>query len=68
MERYEQIHRDWKQMMWDNFLGGISWGLGATVGAAIILALLTFVLKQVNFVPLIGNFAAQVSTYIPQKH
>ncbi|HSX40070.1 MAG TPA: DUF5665 domain-containing protein [Candidatus Saccharimonadales bacterium] len=69
MQKYEQVYRNWKRMTWDNFLGGIAWGLGATIGLAIVVGVLTFVLKQVNVVPVIGNFASQVNTYIqhPKK-
>jgi len=67
MEKYEEIHRSRKKMIINNFLGGISWGLGATIGATIILAILGFVLQGINLVPIIGDFTSQISEYISNK-
>ncbi len=38
-------------MMWRGFLYGIALALGTTVGAAIVLALLFYVLKSIDFAP-----------------
>ncbi|HKC14784.1 MAG TPA: DUF5665 domain-containing protein [Patescibacteria group bacterium] len=67
MDNYKKVEMSRKQIIVNNFIGGISWGLGATIGLAIILAILTLVLKTVNLVPLVGDFAAKVSVYTTQK-
>lgn len=67
LDRYNDVKQNLKQIAINNFIGGIMWGLGATIGLAIILTILTFALKQVNVVPVVGNFAAQVIQYVNQK-
>lgn len=51
----------------NNFIGGIAWALGATVGLAIIVTVLGFILKNINFVPVIGNFVADIINFIIDK-
>ena len=48
----------------NNFLGGISWGLGATVGLSLFFVLLGVIAKEVNLVPVVGSFVSQVINYI----
>lgn len=67
MTQHEQVYRGIKKMMYNNFLGGIAWGLGASIGVAIIFSLVTFVLANINFVPIVGDFFAEVGTYIESK-
>jgi Na+-translocating ferredoxin:NAD+ oxidoreductase RnfA subunit len=52
------------QIIINNFLGGISWGLGATVGLSLFFVLLSMIGKEVNLVPVVGSFASQVINYI----
>ena len=60
MESHEKVYRSKKSIIINNFLGGLSWAVGATVGLAIIAAILTYILKNVNLVPIVGNFIAAV--------
>jgi len=48
----------------NNFLGGISWGLGATVGLSLFFVLLGILAKEVNLVPVVGSFVSEVINYI----
>jgi len=68
MEPHEKVYRNRKRMFVDNFIGGIAWGLGATVGLAIILTLTGFLLGKIGLVPIIGDFIANVNEYILQNH
>lgn len=52
--------------MIDNFLGGIAWGLGLTLGVAIVISTLTFILRQLDVVPYVGNFVTQITTYVEE--
>lgn len=63
-EPHDRIYRSKKSMMFNNFLGGISWGLGVTVGLSIIIAILSFIGSKVNFIPVIGGFIAQIVNYV----
>lgn len=55
MQPYKKVEVSKKQIIINNFLGGISWGLGVTIGLGILLAILGFVLSKVNLVPFIGQ-------------
>ncbi len=49
-----------KQVMINNFLGGLAWGLGTVIGATVVVAILISVLKTVNFVPVVGGFVSDI--------
>ncbi len=68
MERYQQVDKKRKTIFIDNFIGGIAWALGATVGLAIIIALLTIILKNTNLIPFVGNFVAEVIQFVITKN
>lgn len=68
MERYEQVDKKRKTIFFDNFIGGIAWALGATVGLALIVALLTTIAKNINIIPVVGNFVAGVIEFILTKN
>jgi hypothetical protein len=68
MERHEEIHKSRKHIFFNNFLGGIAWGLGATVGVSIFFAILAFILSKVNVIPVVGNFVSGVLSYILQNN
>ena len=53
-----------KEIIINNFFGGIAWALGATVGISFIFILLGIIAKEINFVPVVGSFVSQVINYI----
>lgn len=68
MQPHERVHGKIKQIVVNNFIGGISWGLGATVGASIILALFGIILSKVNLIPIIGDFVLQITNFVNQNN
>ena len=68
MERNEQASRTRKQIFINNFIGGIAWALGATIGLALIAIILTLILKNVSLIPVIGNFVGDVVKFVIQKN
>lgn len=56
-----------KDIVIGNFLGGLAWGVGSVLGATIVIAVLVSVLRTINFIPFIGNFAAGVVDEVQQK-
>ena len=68
MERYQKVEESKKELIINNFIGGISWALGATVGLAIVVAILGIVVKNINFVPIVGNFVANVLSFVITKN
>lgn len=67
MEPKEKVHRSRSKMLIDNFLGGIAWSLGVTVGGAVIIALIAFILSNVNYVPLVGDAVLNIADYISEN-
>ncbi|MBI2591016.1 MAG: hypothetical protein HYW33_04100 [Candidatus Blackburnbacteria bacterium] len=63
MEPNERVHRSIGKIIWNNFWGGIAWGLGVTVGLSILFGAIGFLGSKVNWVPVIGKFVQQVTQY-----
>ncbi len=40
--------------------GGIGWGIGLTLGTAAIIVLVSFFVSKIDFVPVLGQFFADV--------
>jgi hypothetical protein len=68
MEKYEQVNMSHKRIFFNNFIGGIAWALGATIGLALIVGILTLILKNVNVIPVVGNFIADTIKFIITKN
>lgn len=54
-EPYEKVEIKKRHIIINNFLGGIAWGLGATIGLAIVLAIIGFIMSKIGFIPVIGK-------------
>nr|CAA6830777.1 MAG: Unknown protein [uncultured Thiotrichaceae bacterium] len=65
------VSSPWR-LIWTNFVAGIFRGLGAVVGASIVIALCIWVLSLFVSMPLIGRYFEQVrdnvSGYIEQNN
>ena len=68
MQNYEKVNLKLKHIVINNFLGGISWGIGATLGLGIVVALIGFLVSQIDFVPVVGEFVANVWEAVLQKN
>lgn len=65
MEKSEKIYeKRLHTILWHNFLAGITWGLGVTVGATIFLAIGGFILSQINLIPIVGTFVVQIVEFV----
>jgi hypothetical protein len=67
-DKYEHIHRSRKHIFLNNFLGGMAWGLGASVGISVLLAILGFIASQVNIIPVFGTFISNIIDFILQHN
>ena len=43
-----------------NFIGGLGWAAGTTVGFGLLIALIGLILKWLGGLPLVGNFFANL--------
>lgn len=66
MQPYERssTRLHWYEIIMNNFIGGVAWAVGATVGLAIFFYLLGLIAKNVNLVPIVGTFASEVIDFI----
>jgi hypothetical protein len=64
MQKYEAVKDSRKSIMINNFLGGISWAVGATIGFSILIAILTYLASHANLVPVIGTFVSQILDFV----
>lgn len=62
--KHDNIHKPLHKIFINNFVGGIAWGLGATVGAGILLAIFGFLLSKINLIPVIGGFASDIFKFV----
>ena len=63
---YERRIKDipMKKIILNNFIGGIFWAVGATIGVSIIIGLLGALVKNIDLVPVIGTFISSVIDFI----
>lgn len=58
--RFVQIHGSTLRLLWLQLLRGLAFGLGPVVGATILASVLVYTLSNIDFVPLVGEWAAKV--------
>lgn len=57
---YIEINPSARVKFINGLLGGIGWGIGITLGTAIFLGLLGFIISKIDFVPIFGHFLSDV--------
>jgi hypothetical protein len=55
----DRVYPSTRELMGKSFLQGISFGLGATIGVSIILAVLTYMLNNLKQVPVFEQIITQ---------
>ncbi len=56
--RFIRMHNSLPKLLAFNFARGLAFGLGTVIGASILVSLLGFFLAQIDFIPIIGEWAA----------
>ena len=54
-------------MLGATFARGLMLGLGTAVGATILVSVLAFLLAQVDFIPILGSWAARIADQIQMR-
>ncbi|OGY08183.1 MAG: hypothetical protein A2700_00285 [Candidatus Blackburnbacteria bacterium RIFCSPHIGHO2_01_FULL_44_64] len=67
MQPKDQVHRSIGKMFLGNFIGGVAWGLGVTVGLSLLFATMGFLGSKVNWVPVVGNFLSEITKSIEEN-
>lgn len=55
-----------RRLIWLNFIAGVSRGLGLTIGTAIVLGILFFILQHIVSLPIIGEYIADLIKFIEE--
>ena len=54
------IYNSTKKILFISFLKGLASGLGWMIGATILVSLLTYILSQIEFIPILGDIVSQL--------
>lgn len=57
---YIEIPASVKKRILLGIAGGIGWGIGLTLGTAAIIVIVSFFASKIDFVPILGQFFADV--------
>jgi hypothetical protein len=60
--RFVRIHNNLPRLLAFNFARGLAVGLGTLMGATVLLSLIVWALSQIEFLPIIGDWASQIAT------
>ena len=55
-----KIYNSTKKILFISFLKGLVSGLGWIIGATILVSLLTYILSQIEFIPILGDIVSQL--------
>ncbi len=64
--RFVKLHNSVPRLVFFQFMRGLAFGLGSVVGATALVSLAAFWLSQIEFLPVIGNWATQIAEMIRQ--
>ena len=54
-------NQPWYKNLLSGFIGGIGWAAGASIGFALLIAILSFLFKLLGGIPFLGSFVGQVA-------
>lgn len=62
--RFVKIHNSTLRLVWFQLLRGLAFGLGSVLGATILVSVAAYVLSNIDFLPIIGDWASQIAQQI----
>jgi hypothetical protein len=65
--RFIRMHNSLPRLMWFNFMRGLAFGLGSVIGATVLVSVVVYFLSQINFIPIIGDWATEVLSIITEQ-
>lgn len=58
--RFIRVQNSVPRMLMFQFGRGLAFGLGTVVGASVLVSFLVYSLSQIDFIPVVGDWAAQI--------
>jgi hypothetical protein len=58
--RYIKLHNSIPRMLGFQFIRGLAFGLGSVLGATVLVSILVYFLAQIDFIPIIGEWAQEI--------
>lgn len=58
--RWLQVHNSLPRLIMFQLYRGLAFGLGTVLGATVVLSIVVWSLSQINFIPVIGDWATQI--------
>lgn len=65
--RFVRIHNSIWRLMSFQFVRGLAFGLGSVIGATILVSFLAYFLSNIDFIPIIGEWAKEIVHMISQN-
>lgn len=65
--RFIRMHNSTTRLLWFNFLRGLAFGLGSVLGATVLVSVLIYLLRGIDFIPIIGDWATEILTVISDQ-
>ena len=62
--KYLRAHNSWLGLIWFNLVRGLAFGFGSVIGATVLVSVAVYFLAQVDFIPILGDYAARVMEMI----
>jgi hypothetical protein len=62
-----RIYSSSQRIIWTNFLRGLAFGLGSVIGASILVYITVQVLAQIEFIPILGDWALRLISEIEKS-
>ncbi len=62
--RFIKVQNSTRRMLTFQLLRGLALGLGTVIGASVLVSVLAFFLAQINFIPIVGEWAQDFAQQI----
>ena len=62
--RFIRVQNSWGLMLFQALLRVMAVGLGTVVGASILVSVFLYMLSQIDFIPIIGDWAREIASEI----
>lgn len=65
--RFLRVQNSLPRMLLWSMLRGLAMGLGTVIGATVVVSAAAFVLSQIDFIPILGDWAAEIAREISDQ-